>query len=549
MEYHFSIDFGTSNTVISYLNEASNIQYINDKNTGEILIPSTIYFFKDTINENNKITDLKYKENYEIGYSANDNYKTFNDHNSYFFQFKRFLGINNNSSVSSFDFIKKYNLKYDTDEELIYFYIPTNNENVSIKCSIIDIVHLYLKSIHALICDSLNIKDILNVYITTPAFFNDLQKNQIKTAFKKSNFNVLKIYNEPTSASVYYVDKYYKNLKDDATFIIFDLGCGTLDITTLLYNSNDKIVEILDVYGNNSLGSLDIDHIIINDIYTKYNIDIDNIKWKNKIRQYAEEIKIKMTYVNNYDIVLENVPIIQNNKKIIIECLKISYNKNYFNMIISNIADTIINPLKDIIIKHKNIMDIVFVGGGSLIELIRKKAQAICNINNNILVEPLLYKTIVSCGACMMHRIIKNKEDFCMIDIVPMDIGIMGIENNIINLIPKNSKIPIQKEFTFTTSHDSQKVIDFEICENTKTIYSYYITGLPPLKRGAIIIKILFKIDNNGLLVLTIDGENNTQNGEHSKYDFNFHKNIKLIPKYKINNLLKLLQKCENPKI
>ena len=541
MEYHFSIDFGTSNTVISYLNEASNIQYINDKNNGEILLPSTIYFFKETINEHSKISDLKYKEHYEIGYSANDNYKTFNDFNSYFLQFKRFLGINNNSSTSSFDFIKKYNLKYDVDEELIYFYIPTNNENNFIKCSIIDLVSLYLKSIHSLICDTLNIKNILNVYITTPAFFNDLQKNQLKTSFKQSNFNVLKIYNEPTSASVYYVNKYYKDLKDDAKFIIFDLGCGTLDITTLLYNYTNKLVEILDVYGNNSLGSLDIDNIIINDIYIKYNIDINNTKWKNKIRKYAEEIKIKMSYVNNYDIVLENVPINKNNNIIFVECLKISYNKNYFNTIISNIVDTIINPLKDIILKNENIIDIVFVGGGSLIELIRTKAQSICKINNNILVETQLYKTIVSCGSCIMHRIIKNKEDFCMIDIVPMDIGIMGIENNIINIIPKNSKIPIQREYTFTTSHDSQKIIDFEICEDKKTIYSYYITGLPPLKRGAILIKIIFKIDNNGLLNLTIDGSKNTQNGEHSKMDFNFHKDIKLIPKYKMKNLLKLL--------
>ena len=563
MEYHFSIDFGTSNTVISYLNESSNIEYINDKNNGNILIPSTIYFFTDTISENDKITDLKCKINYEIGYTADDNYKIYNN-NSYFFQFKRFLGINNNSTISSFDFIKKYNLKYDTDDELIYFYIPTRDNEKNIKCSIIELVHLYLNGIYELICESLNLKNILNTYITTPAFFNDLQKNQLKTAFNKSKFNVLKIYNEPTAASVYYVNKYYKDIDTDAKFIIFDLGCGTLDITTLLYNATNKLVEILDVYGNNALGSLDIDNIIINNIYEKYNIDINNIKWKNKIRHYAEEIKIKMTYIDNYDIILENVPINENNKIIILDYLKISYSKNYFNMIISEIVDIIIHPLIDIISKNNNIIDIVFVGGGSLIELIRTKAHSICKINNNILFEPndfvmsqsdvikddkpkafepLLYKTIVSCGSCIMHRIIKNKEDFCMIDIVPMDIGLMTIGNNIINIIPKNSKIPIQKEFTFTTSHDSQKIIDFEICENSKTIYTYYITGLPALKRGAVLIKILFKIDNNGLLNLTIDGIKNTQNGEHSKLDFNFHKNLKLIPKYKMNILLKLLSK------
>ena len=43
------IDFGTTNSVISYLNDNENIEYIMEPNTGEILIPSTIYFLNENI--------------------------------------------------------------------------------------------------------------------------------------------------------------------------------------------------------------------------------------------------------------------------------------------------------------------------------------------------------------------------------------------------------------------------------------------------------------------------------------------------------------------
>ena len=119
-----------------------------------------------------------------------------------------------------------------------------------------------------------------------------------------------------------------------------------------------------------------------------------------------------------------------------------------------------------------------------------------------------------------MNKILQNKEDLCMIDITPMDIGLMSSNNNIINIIPKNSKIPTKKEYIFTTSYDGQKTITFEICEMKNIAYSYYITGIPSLKKGSILIKIMFKIDNNGLLDININGITNGENLEMSKRDF-----------------------------
>ena len=550
MNHYFSCDFGTSNTVVSYLNGDGIIDYIFDELSGDILIPTTIYFIEENINENCLLNELEFNKHYVIGNNANENYNIYKNHNSYFYQFKRFLGMYKNSQNYDKDFINKYNIKYDIDDKLIYFFIPTNNNEIQIKISIIDLITLYLKAIHYLIKKTLTINNNynINIFISTPAYFNDLQKNQLKTSFKNSNFNILKIYNEPTSASIYYITKFYKDIQEDTKFIIFDFGCGTLDITTINYYYEDKLIEIVDVYGNNSLGSVDIDHIIVNDIYLKYNIDVNNKKWNSKIINCAEEIKKKLTFNNNCKIILENVPLNINGVIVVKEFLEIIYNISYFNHLINDIVDKIIKPLKNIKENESTIKDIIFVGGGSLIPLIRSKAKSIfniININENFLENDFLFKTIVSNGSCIMHKIIDNKEDLCMIDITPMDIGLMSIDNKIINIIPKNSKIPIKKEYVFSTSFDGQTSIDFDICEMENISYSYYIKGIPPLRKGSVLIKILFQIDNNGLLNININGVMNGENMELSKKDFNLKKNIKLIPKYKINEILKKIYKKE----
>ena len=56
----------------------------------------------------------------------------------------------------------------------------------------------------------------------------------------------------------------------------------------------------------------------------------------------------------------------------------------------------------------------------------------------------------------------------------------------------------------------------------------------------------MFKIDNNGLLDININGISNGENLEMSKRDFNLKKNIKLIPKYKMKEILKKIYKIQN---
>jgi len=90
-----------------------------------------------------------------------------------------------------------------------------------------------------------------------PAYFSDSQRQATKDAGKIAGFNVLRIINEPTAASLAYgLDK-----KKDEKIVVFDLGGGTFDVSVL--EIGDGVFEVKATNGDTHLGGEDFDlHLI-----------------------------------------------------------------------------------------------------------------------------------------------------------------------------------------------------------------------------------------------------------------------------------------------
>lgn len=548
------IDFGTCNSVVSYIID-EKISQLTEDSTGDVLIPTVIYFDSTKITSETKISDLIYGEHYWIGSVANDLYISNKDSEYYFYQFKRFLGITSRSINHYNSFLSRFNLDYTVDEDTIYFYLKYyDNQENKLKLSIIDLISLYFKALYQMIKIKLNLIGQINCVITCPAYFHDLQRSQLKKASEDSGFLVNKIYNEPTAAAIYYLSK-HKNISNSNFFIIYDLGGGTIDTTVVQYHESDNTCEVIDIDGNNGLGGIDIDNILILDIYSKNLIDPSNVKWKEKIRKIAEEIKIKLTFNSNYHINLEYVPIIKpdsnSTKIVIVDEIKISYSRNQFNNLISNIVDQMIKPIFNMYEKYQT-SNIIFIGGPTQIPLLQDKVKSYleCNLlttlDNLDKLDKNLYKTIVSQGGSLLSKFLFDKKEFYLLEIIPMNIGISDPNNQMVIMIEKNSKIPLSIEKTFTTSHDCQRSIDIEIyegiennCNNNTFIGSYKIIGIPPLPKGMILIKLLFKISYNGILNISINGFKNPSDNSTKSFDFKMFENIKLISNLLAKDVLK----------
>ena len=546
--YNICIDFGTCNSVISYI-EDNILKQIYDEVSGDVLLPTTIYFISDSINKNFKFIDFSPDTNYIIGSPANDLVNSNKDWENYFYQFKRFLGITSKSESVYKEFLSKYGFEFSCDEDTIYFYLKIIDSEDKIKFSIINLITLYFKGLYKIICNKLNIFDKINIILTCPAYFHDLQRSQLKRAAENAGFIINKLCNEPTTAAIYYIHKFNLN-NEQNKYIVYDLGGGTIDTTVVDYHADSGICEVIDIDGNNSLGGIDIDNLLVLDIFNKYNIDKNNFKMQNRIKKCAEEIKIKLTYNQNHDIYLENVPINKNNKIIIVDNLKISYSRHLFNSIVNELINEMISPIKKMYDIYKT-TNIIFIGGPTQIPILKTKIGSLLNLDlsNNInMYDSTLYKTIVSQGGSILYKKINEKQNFCLLEIIPMNIGISDPDNNMIIMINKNSKIPVCVEKVFSTSYDCQRTINIEVYEGIENncfqntfIGSYKIIGIPALSKGMILIKLLFKISYNGILEMSINGFKNSSDNSSKSFDFKLYENIKLIPNILAKELLRKL--------
>src|SRR5205814_10507368 len=135
---------------------------------------------------------------------------------------------------------------------------------------------------------------VTDAVITVPAYFSDHQRQATKEAGQIAGLNVLRIINEPTAAALAYgLDK-----ESDQTILVFDLGCGTFDVSLL--EIGDGVIEVKATSGDNHLGGDDWDGRIVAHLVKTFNgqygIDLARDKMAmQRLREAAEKAKIELS--------------------------------------------------------------------------------------------------------------------------------------------------------------------------------------------------------------------------------------------------------------
>lgn len=90
--------------------------------------------------------------------------------------------------------------------------------------------------------------------VTVPAYFDQPQIDATRQAAEQAGLEVLGLLHEPTAAASHYC---WRTATRDGTFLVYDLGGGTFDVSVLRCTSGT--FEVLGISGNNRLGGDDID--------------------------------------------------------------------------------------------------------------------------------------------------------------------------------------------------------------------------------------------------------------------------------------------------
>jgi len=120
-------------------------------------------------------------------------------------------------------------------------------------------------SISALILEALareagqdTTRKVTDVVITVPAYFGLLEKDATRKAGDIAGLNVIGIVPEPVAAALQYG---VTGSADGTTFLVYDLGGGTFDIS--LIRMTETTIEVLVVGGDHRLGGADWDQKLL----------------------------------------------------------------------------------------------------------------------------------------------------------------------------------------------------------------------------------------------------------------------------------------------
>src|SRR5258707_10196238 len=147
---------------------------------------------------------------------------------------------------------------------------------------------------------------VTQAVITTPAYFDDAQRQATKEAGQIAGLEVLRIINEPTAAALAYgLDK-----EHDQTILVFDLGGGTYDVSVL--DIGEGVFEVKSTSGNTHLGGDDWDQRVMDWMVTEFKnahgVDLSNDKMATqRLKEAAEKAKIELSNLQETTI---NLPFI-----------------------------------------------------------------------------------------------------------------------------------------------------------------------------------------------------------------------------------------------
>jgi len=347
-------------------------------------------------------------------------------------------------------------------------------------------------------------QEVTQAVITTPAYFNDSQRQATKDAGRIAGLEVLRILNEPTAASLAYgLDK-----KKDEKIAVFDFGGGTFDISIL--ELGDGVFEVKATNGDTHLGGDDLDQIVIDwmaDEFKKdYGIDLRRDPMAlQRLKDAGEKAKCELSTTMETTI---DIPFITSDASGP-KHLHLKLSRSQFERMITDLVQRTVEPcraaLRDAGLKPADIDEVILVGGSTRIPLVQKTVKELFEKEPHKGVNP---DEVVAVGAAIQAGVLsKEVKDVLLLDVTPLSLGIETLGDVFTKLIERNSTIPTRKSQIFSTAADNQPAVSIhvlqgerEIASKNRTIGRFDLVGIPPAPRGVPQIEVTFDIDANGIM-------------------------------------------------
>ena len=264
-------------------------------------------------------------------------------------------------------------------------------------CALPILSALVLKSLKADAEAFLN-KEVTDAVISVPAYFSDAQRKATYAAGQLAGLNVKRLINEPTAAAIAYG---MHEEKDEITFLVFDIGGGTFDVSIL--ELFDGVMQVNASSGDNRLGGEDFVDVLVRAFAEHHDLKLDKLKGKElaNLRLSAELCKQALTNQSQSSISIQ----VKN------KTYDMSITRDQFNDFSVELLQRLRHPLEralnDAELHGDELDSIILVGGASRMPIIRSLASKMLGKIPSAHINP---DEIVALGTAIQVGLIQNDE-------------------------------------------------------------------------------------------------------------------------------------------